>query len=103
MIPVVCAGDTETFAACSDEHPGGTYTLPPGDLNPILKVRGYPAIARGQTWQAHCTATAGTASSPHPILKVRGRPVCLRGDKSTSGCHTSSGISTRQTLLSAKS
>ena len=103
MIPVACAGDTETFAACSDTHPGGTYTLTAGGLNLTLKVRGRLAIVRGQTWQAHCTATAGTASPPHPVLKVRGLPVCLRGDKSTSGCHASAGIVTKQTILSAKS
>ena len=101
-LPVVCEGDSESFSDCSEDHPGGTYTLTGGNLNPILTVRGKLAIVRGQLWYAHCPASAGAATSAHPVLKVRGVAVCLKGDRSTSGCHGSGGINTQQNHLNAK-
>lgn len=103
ILPVVCEGDRESFSDCSEDHPGGTYTLTGGSMNPILMVRGKWVIVRGQLWYAHCPASAGTATKAHPTLKVRGVSVCLKGDRSTSGCHGSGGIEAKQTLFTAPS
>lgn len=45
---VVCEGDRESFSDCSEDHPGGMYTLTGGSMNPILMVRGKRVIVWGQ-------------------------------------------------------
>ena len=102
MLPVVCEGDMETFLPCSREHPGGTYAILPSGtvINAFVRVAGKRLICRGQSFQGHCAAAAGTAMGQQSEwFRVAGVPVCVSGDRSVSACHASLGIVAAEGLV----
>jgi uncharacterized Zn-binding protein involved in type VI secretion len=98
---IAVEGDTDT---CGDAHSppegGGSYPISPVTLQTFFKINGKPVVLRGQPFQGHEPATAGTGSPCSSLFKVDGIPVCRAGDISQGPPHVFSGIAvTGQTFF----